>query len=333
MNKLSTLFAFWLAMGLGLATGIIAANAAPPTEAVNCSAPGRTIQSAVDSATSGGTIFIFGGTCVGDVTIKTDDITLSGNKMGNACDKANPSASAAGTIDGEVTIDGVRAKIEFLEITGSGQGIFVTNRADAQILCSHIHDNDASGVAVNHDSNAVLRDNLVENNGQEDLAPTLDPTRNFHCGLYVLDASSVHSFGNTYRGNAYCAIASQRESVFQDGTFSPRRAGNPIDGTETDSIIQRGCASLDVSGCDAGLNDFDAVAVEVFNGGSVYLRNSEVTGKIEVSAGSHFRVDDHGKLVGTIDAQHLSLVRLRNRNIPDDGRVVSFEGLLEHYLN
>ena len=135
---------------------------------IDCADPKADIQKKVDEVKAPTTIFLQG-TCVGDVGITKDDVTLSGNEAGVACDKADPSASAAGTIDGTITIDGVRANIEFLEITGSGEGILVTNRADAEILCSHIHDNDSSGVAVNHDSNAVLRDNLVADN------------RNFHC--------------------------------------------------------------------------------------------------------------------------------------------------------
>ena len=104
-----------------LASGFVLATALASTAHanVNCSAPGKTIQSAVDSAKSGDTIFIFGGTCVGDVSITTDDITLSGNEDGIACNKGDPSVSAAATIEGTVTVDGVRAKIEFLEITGT----------------------------------------------------------------------------------------------------------------------------------------------------------------------------------------------------------------------
>ncbi len=60
-----------LASGFALATAL----ASTAHASVDCSK--KTIQGAVDSAKSGDTIFIFGGTCVGDVTITKDDITLS----------------------------------------------------------------------------------------------------------------------------------------------------------------------------------------------------------------------------------------------------------------
>ena len=101
--------------------GFVAAPAlAKPPILVNC-ATGKTVQAGVNSAKSGDTVFIFGGICAGDVIITTDNITLSGNKMGNACNKADPSASADATIDGTITVDGVRATIEFLEITPAAE--------------------------------------------------------------------------------------------------------------------------------------------------------------------------------------------------------------------
>ncbi len=114
-----------LASGFVLATALASMAHAkpPPSGSVDCSK--KTIQSAVDSAKSGDTIFIFGGTCVGDVIITTDNITLSGNEAGIACNKGDPSVSAAATIDGTITVSGVRAHIEFLEITGSGRGVSI----------------------------------------------------------------------------------------------------------------------------------------------------------------------------------------------------------------
>lgn len=76
--------------GLVLAAG---AFATAPAEAVvvNCAAPNAGVQNAVDGA-DGPTTIVVKGTCIGDVVIEKDDITLSGNRPGSICDKASPGA-------------------------------------------------------------------------------------------------------------------------------------------------------------------------------------------------------------------------------------------------
>ncbi len=308
---------------LRLASGFALASALASTAHanVNCSAPGKTIQSAVDSAKSGDTIFIFGGTCVGDVTIKTDDITLSGNQMGNPCNKADPSASADATIDGTVTVDGVRAKIEFLEITGSGRGVTIINRADVRLFCNDISNNEAEGVGVIRSSNAVLRDNTLSGNGTR----TANPFVFFDCGLFAVDASSVRSVGNTYEDNQYCAVEIDRQSSFRNGAFLPRQAGPGADPNERDVITERGCDPDTGTGCFT--SDQNIVAIEVFNGGVVDLRNADVNGEIESTALSSFRVDGDAAIQGNIRARFGSVVRIRDRSFLGDC-VVTYTGTL-----
>ncbi len=307
--------------GIALATAL----ASTAHAAVNCGAPGQTIQNAVDSATSGDTIFIFGGTCVGDVLITTDNITLSGNKMGNACNKADPSASADATIDGTVTVSGVRAHIEHLEITGSGAGVIIVNRANGHLICNDISSNQESGVLVLRSSNAILDDNTVSNNGLREL---VNPFIFFDVGLFVADASSVRSNGNTYTDNEYAAIEVDRQSTFRNGSFLPRENGHlPIAG-ETDTIIQKGGDP----GTPATCTDFDfgPIAIEAFNNGLVDLRDANVCGEISVSINSSFRIDDPGgDVIGNVSAGRSSWVSIRDRGFTDPGRVVTFTGTLE----
>ncbi len=308
-----------LASGFALATALASTSHAD----VNCSAPGRTVQSAVDKANPGDTIFIFGGTCVGDVTITKDDITLSGNRMGNPCNKADPSASAGATIDGTITVDGVRAKIEFLEITGSGAGVTIINRADVRLFCNDISNNQETGVSVLRTSNAVLTDNTLSSNGQRRFN---DPFVFFDCGLFAGGASAVASRGNTYKDNQYCAIEIDQQSAFRNGRFLPREPGNPADPDERDVYTEKGCNPGTGAGCF--IDDFGPVAIEVFNGGLVDLRNADVNGEIEAAGLSSFRVDGDAAIQGNIHNEAGSIVRLRDRSSLGD-RVVTYTGTLD----
>ena len=71
-----------------------------------------------------------------------------------------------------------------------------------------------------------------------------------------------------------------------------------------------------------------AVAIEVFNGGLVDLRNADVNGLIEVTALSSFRVDGDADIQGNIDAIISSVVRIRNREEALGDRQVTCDGTL-----
>ncbi len=302
--------------------GFVATQAqAKPAPSVDCDA-GRNnnIQAAVDAASPGDTIFI-SGACVEDVSITTDDITLSGNQAGGECNKAAP--GGAGTIEGTVTVDGVRARIEFLTITGSGAGVNIVNRADARLTCNDISDNEESGVAVIRSSNAVLRDNTVSGNGTRATNPFIF----FDCGLVAVGASSVRSEGNTYADNQFCAIEIDRQSSFRNGAFLPRESGTPHPANldERDVITERGCNPDSGGGCFT--TDGGPMAMEIFNGGLVDIRNADVNGEIEVTALSSFKVGADAAIQGNIVVTIGSIVRLRDRSFLND-RVVTFTGRL-----
>ena len=315
MTARAFLAAVSLVMGLGILAGTVEAQTM-----VNCNSPGPSIQDAVDSADGPTTIDITG-LCVGDVTITKDDITLSGRPGQSPCNKANPGGN--GTIDGTVTVDGVRAKIEFLEITGSGAGVNIINRADVHLTCNDISNNEAEGVAVIRSSNAVLRDNTLSGNGTRAVNPFIF----FDCGLFAGDASSVRSDGNTYEDNQYCAIEIDRQSAFRNGAFLPRVAGEMADPAGRDVFTEKGCTPSTGNGCFT--NDGGPVAIEVFNGGLVDLRNADVNGEIESTVLSSFRVDSDAAVQGNILAQFGSMARLRNREGQFPGeRQVTYTGTL-----
>jgi parallel beta-helix repeat protein len=318
--KAQTLLAtIGLVAGLGLAPG---AASAAPSVLVNCNSPNASIQDAVDGATGPTTISIKG-VCQQDVVFTKDDMTLSGKEPNTECNKADPSASAAATIDGTITVDGVRANLEFLEITGNGAGVLVTNRADARLTCNDISDNQASGVLVIRTSNAVLTDNTLSGNGAREANPFI----HFDVGLFIGNASSVQSNGNTYTDNQYAAIESDRQSAFRNASFLPREPGHPPVAAEKDVIIQKGADPADPATCKT--NTGGPLAVITFNIGHAEFRNADICGEIEVGTNSTFRIDDAGgELIGNVTAGNSSFVRIRDRSGFGDGRLTTFDGTL-----
>ena len=320
MKQFATLIAISLAAGMGFLIG--AAEARPTSTNVDCDDNrNNNIQEAVDAANGPFTIFI-DGECEQDVILTKDDITLSGFD-GEPCNKADPSASAGATIEGTITVDGVRAKIEHLVITGPGEGVRIENRADAGLTCNDISNNQETGVLVWRSSNAVLRDNTLSSNGQRSFA---SPFIFFDVGLYVLDASSVRSDGNTYKDNQFSAVDVERRSTFRNGSFLPREPGHaPIPG-ETDTIIQKGGDPSNAATCKANSGP---VAVETFNSGLVDLRNANVCGIIESTVNSSFRIDDAGgEVIGNVFASNGSYVRIKDRSNLGNGRLTTFDGTL-----
>lgn len=282
---------------------------------VNCDTPNASIQKAVDNADGPTTIFV-SGTCIGDVTITKDDITLSGNKNGPACEGGTPGGD--GTIYGRVTVKGARARIEFLTITGPGDGVLVTDRATVDLDCNDISGNDENGVFVRRASNAVLRFNRVAGNGER----SESPFPYFDCGLGIRAASSVLSLGNTYENNQYCAVTAFEESSFRSG--GPIFSGDEANLAETDTIIERDC-DFD-TGNDCFTSEYGQVAIDVFNGGNVDLRNTNVGGEMQVFVKGSFRIEGNGVTKGNVVLTHDSAARIRNRG--QENQSVLYTGTL-----
>ena len=311
MKQLTILTMGSLIVALGLTTGIAETNAGTSIDVkeVECD-DDEGIQKLVDDADKPTIIFIEG-VCVEDVTINKDDVTLSGNESGS-----EPGPGGTGTIQGTINIVGAdRVGIEFLTITGSGEGIIVRETASANITSNSITNNTKGGVLVFLASHAGMTDNMVTDNGQ--------PSPFFDCGLFVGGGSTVFSTGNTYSGNGFCAVEVDRNGYFRNGFFIVRNQGIGPDPADLDVYIQNGCEQGDAPGCGAG----GSVALEVFNGGNMDLRNADATGFIEVSVGSHLRVKNM-TISGNIDASVDSLVRLENRTGTNPPVLTNFTGQL-----
>ncbi len=127
--------------------------------------------------------------------------------------------------------------------------------------------------------------------------------------------------------NADCwSISIDRQSVFRNGNFLPRESGNPADPNQRDVYTEKGCNPGTGAGCF--IDDFGPVAIEVFNGGLVDLRNAEVNGEIEAAGLSSFRVGGDAAIQGNIHNEVGSIVRLRDRSFLGD-RVVTYTGTLD----
>lgn len=246
------------------------------------------------------TIFL-DGVCNEDVTITRDDLTLSGNGSGT---ETGP--GGAGTINGTIDIIGAdRVRVEYLTISGPGDGIVVRATASADIVRSLITQNEKNGISVTQASSANLEGNLVTENGQ--------PTPFFNCGLFVGDGSSVFSIGNTYSDNGYCAVEADRFGYFRNGSFVIRNQG-PGTGPNPDER-------------DTYSQGSGEVAIEVFNGGNIDLRNAEINGQVTIEAGSHFRFQT-GAINGNVFATIGSLVRIENRPTTNPPLLTEFFGTL-----
>ncbi len=277
--------------------------------AVDCD-QADSIQAAVDRANRPTTIFIVG-ICVEDVTITKDDITLSGNISGS---ESGPGGS--GTISGTVDIKGAdRIVIEFLTITGSGEGANVTNGSSALLESNLINNNAQCGVSVTNESFLTLLRNTISNNGR--------PGPFFESGVFVA-SSTVNSRGNTITGNGYGAIEVDNQAFWKNGLFVARNQGVLPDPADLDIFVQDGCAQGAAPGsCGAP----GSIGIEVFNGGNVLLRNADVTGFIDVATGSNFEARV-SKVSGNIDNNGNSVVRVANFPTTTPPSLTDFRGTL-----
>jgi parallel beta-helix repeat protein len=254
---------------------------------VNCNQGGFSVQSAIDEAKYGRdtTIFIVG-FCDERVDIVKDGITLSGNRDGYD------------TIGGgltEVKVTGAqRVRIEYLDITGAGNGVIVREGASVTISNNNIHDNEASGVNAYYQAFARVESNTITGNGN-------------YGGIEGWTGATIMSTGNVITNNAYAAIEMGNMSVFKSGRHTG--SSDPADG---DVIVQIGCARGDTAAeCADKVDPYaETYALECYRNCLTDMRNGNITGLILVGGMSNFETRT-GSINGNIEGWD-SRLRLRD---------------------
>ena len=169
------------AMFAGLAVALLSSAASAKdikSKTVNCSIPAQTLANAL-SSTSSDTVdeIVFSGTCIEDLTITKDDVTLIG---------ADGTAEIQGQIDidgarrvslrdfilttagdlGVVAFGGAAIKIDNVDISGAADNnIFIRRNASAEVRNSTIDAATVTNINVVNGGGLLIRDSSIENSG------------------------------------------------------------------------------------------------------------------------------------------------------------------------
>ena len=246
-----------------------AALADPSPQIVDCSL-GDSIQNAVANGNRNQPLaLLIRGTCVGNVEISRDDVTLQGD---------------GATITGSITVNGgQRVVIAALTISNpAGNGITITNGSSATIEGNEINDNGAYGLFVRHASFAIVNNNRMLRNGI--VVPPIDPDAS---GMAVAQGSMVRAAGNHMADNLNSGV-----EVFDNSTYR----------SEGDTIAMRNAGPIGRSAVDtfrAGHADLRNVSVHgrifVNQQSQLQVRNagsgqSTLAGTIDVAQLSYLRL-------------------------------------------
>lgn len=144
---------------------------------------GHSIQDAVDRATEGATIEVFG-TCREAVLVDKDRLKFFG--LGELTTIIPPCCAPAF----QIIADSVQ--IESFTITGAVTGIAITRGSQANIVDNVISDSGAFGILVKDNSQANLVQNQVVNSGVS--------------GIWISGSSQATFSGNTTTGNTQFGV-------------------------------------------------------------------------------------------------------------------------------
>ncbi len=277
----------------------------PRSKTVNCNIHNASVQRAIDNVKAGrDTIIFIKGFCDESVSIVKDGITLSGNKHG------------LDTIGGglsEVKVSGAqRVQIEYLELTGPGYGVLVEEGASVTIRHNNIHNNMADGVGAFNHVFVRVEFNDITGNGR---------VEKYESGIDGSGGATIRSKGNNIAGNAYAAIVIGNMSFFRSGVSG----GIPDD---RDTFLQKGCSGGELAGT---CGNPESLAVDCFKNGLCDFRNTDVTGRIEISGMSNFDVRPSTIINGNIDGYGGS--RLALRNTVNSGLVTCGDATIALYGN
>ena len=201
-QRLAVLLAFLFAPAFALAD--------IDTKIVDCSR-GGSIQEAVGSKGPGRPLtVIVRGTCMEDVEITRDDVSLLGE---------------GGIINGSVRVDGARRLvIADLSVTNpGGDGVTITNGGSATVTRAEINDSFGYGLFLRDGSFAVVKDSKFLRNGIVNPASINDAS-----GIAVSTGSVVRASGNKIAENANAGIEVFDSSFYRsEGDEIAMRASAP----------------------------------------------------------------------------------------------------------
>lgn len=253
-----------LLLGIGLPTATVAAQV--KTVEVKC-AEGETIAQALQKEESKPLVITVQGTCVENVTIQRDNVTLQGD----------PVVGGAVTA---VTIDGARrVVVASLTITNeSGDGLTVTNGGSATIRDNNIVGNGGYGVFLRNAAFALVNKNSLNNNGQ---------TNPDASGIGVSIGSTVRALENEIRDNANAGIEVFDSSTYRsEGDIIAMRTSPP--GLSAVDIFRAGFADLRRVRVNGPVNVNQQSQLQVRNVAG--FSPSTITGNISVSGLSLLRL-------------------------------------------
>jgi hypothetical protein len=223
------------------------------------------------------------GTCVADIIIGRDDVTLEGDGAGAA-------------ISGSVTIDsGRRVLVANLTITNAaGDGVTVANGGAATIRDNAIIDNGGYGVVLRNAAFAVVNNNNLSNNGRANSTAS---------GIGLFYGSTARALDNMMENNANAGIEVGDSSNY-------RSDGDAVTASPS------GRAALDIY--RAGFVDLRRVTatglIDLNQQSQLQVRNvpdgtSTITGNIEVSGLSFLRLRSGVAHNGARNCGSLSICR------------------------
>ena len=309
----------------------------PVQVTVDCST--QSIQDALRRARHArGVVVRVRGTCIEDVAIKRDGVTLQGKEP------------EGGAVRGTITVSAARhVAFKGLDVTGPGSGIVATEGAQIEVSGAEVNGNEVNGIVVEQEAHAAISNSTVNSNGANLPADSIaghgvlvtdsasaritgsDISGNRCDGVAVFNHSFARLVGNSIEGNSRIAsgcgagvlvalnsLVRSNGNAFADNQIavgvlgtSYFRDGNFVlegeDPGDPDVIVQVGCTRGALPGsCGEPGTD----AVQIFRSSLAEFRNAEITGEISVGGSSSFEARG-SEIFGNIFASSGSGVLLR----------------------
>ncbi len=265
-----------------LALGVFAltlSQAYAVTLNVNCDKGNQTIQKALDGVVDGDTITVVG-TCTEIVTVTTDGITIRGDP------------GVGGRLMGGFIVDGAqRVAIDNLTIDGSTNaerldGVRAQNNAHVTVRNSTIQNHTRHGVGIVDASSGLIEGNTITVNEADGADSGVTVSR----GSFALLRGTAENPTQTITSDLASGAFGNSLGVFNDSN-ARLNGGNTIEGTgNAPAIGVFNDASLRVQN---GLNTVlgtGGLAIGIGRLSQVSLRFFDVTGRIDVTTGSHLEI-------------------------------------------